>query len=185
MTTITGRWHFQSCIFGTMGQDANSFYQQVYLNMVSDRTISQWLRHLAMSVAAISIPLGLSSCAAQVSNHGNTVEPDRISQIVPGVSSQQDVEMLLGSPSSVSILDGQDWYYIGSRFRSIAFLEPDVLDRQVVAITFDPNGIVQSVDELGAENGREVQLVKRETRTRGNDLTIVQQLLGNVGRFEE
>ena len=153
--------------------------------MVSDRTISQWLRHLGMNVAVISIALGLSSCAAQVSNHGNTVEPDRVGQIVPGVSSRQDVEVLLGSPSSVSVLDGQEWYYIGSRSRSIAFLEPNVLERQVLAITFNPDGIVQSVDALGAENGRKVQLVKRETRTRGNDLTIVQQLLGNVGRFEE
>ena len=93
--------------------------------------------------------------------------------------------MLLGSPSSVSVLDGQDWYYIGSRFRTFAFFGPEVLERQVVAITFDPNGVVQSLDALGAENGREVRLVERETRTRGNDLTIVQQLLGNVGRFEE
>lgn len=161
------------------------FYQQVLLDMVSHPTPSQWLRHLGMSVAAFSITLGLSSCAAQVSNHGNTVEPDRIGQIVPGVSSQQDVEVLLGSPSSVSVLDGQEWYYIGSRSRSIAFMEPDVLERQVLTITFDPDGIVQSVDTLGAENGRKVQLAKRETRTRGNDLTIVQQLLGNVGRFEE
>jgi outer membrane protein assembly factor BamE (lipoprotein component of BamABCDE complex) len=161
------------------------FYQQVHLNMVSDRTISQWLRHLGMGVAAISITLGLSSCAAQVTTHGNTVEADRVGQIAPGVSSQQDVEMLLGSPSTVSVLDGQEWYYIGSRSRSLAFLEPSVLERQVLAITFDPDGIVQSIDAHGAENGRKVQIVKRETRTRGNELTIVQQLLGNIGRFEE
>jgi outer membrane protein assembly factor BamE (lipoprotein component of BamABCDE complex) len=161
------------------------FYQQVYVNMVSDRTISQWLRHCGMSVAAISLTLGLTSCAAQVSTHGNSVESDRVAQIVPGLSSQQDVEGLLGSPSSISVLNGQEWYYIGSRYRSIAFLEPDVVERQVLTVTFNPDGIVQSIDAINAENGRKVQLVKRETRTRGNDLTIVQQLLGNVGRFEE
>ncbi len=153
--------------------------------MVSDRTISQWLRPLGMAAAGISLTLSLSSCAAQVSNHGNTVESDRIAQIVPGLSSQQDVEALLGSPSSVSVLDGQEWYYIGSRYSTVAFFAPDVVERQVLTITFDADGVVESVDSLDAGNGREVQLVKRETRTRGNDLTIVQQLLGNVGRFEE
>jgi outer membrane protein assembly factor BamE (lipoprotein component of BamABCDE complex) len=138
-----------------------------------------------MSAAAISLALSLSSCVAQVATHGNTVEPERVGQIVPGISSQQDVEGLLGSPSSVSVLDGQEWYYIGKRSRSIAFLEPDVLERQVLSIRFNPDGIVQSMDTLGADHGREVHLVKRETRTRGNDLTIVQQFLGNVGRFEE
>jgi outer membrane protein assembly factor BamE (lipoprotein component of BamABCDE complex) len=138
-----------------------------------------------MSVAVLSVTLGLSACASQISNHGNTVEADRIGQIVPGITSQQDVETLLGSPSSVAVLDGQKWYYIGNRSRSLAFLEPEVLERQVLTIRFDPDGIVQSVDTLGLEDGRKVQLVKRETRTRGNDLTVVQQLLGNVGRFEE
>lgn len=161
------------------------FYQQVHVNMVSDRTRSQWLRPLGISLAAVSLVLALSSCAAQVSNHGNTVEADRVAQIVPGLSSQQDVEALLGSPSSVSVLDGQEWYYIGSRYSTVAFFAPDVVERQVVTITFNPDGIVQSVGSLNGENGRKVQLVKRETRTRGNDLTIVQQLLGNVGRFEE
>ena len=153
--------------------------------MVSDLAVSQWARRLTVSAAAISLSLSLSSCVAQVASHGNTVEPERVSQIVPGVSSQQDVEVLLGSPSSVSVLDGQKWYYIGKRSRSIAFLEPDVLERQVLSIQFNPDGIVQSMDSLNADNGREVHLVERETRTRGNDLTIVQQFLGNVGRFEE
>lgn len=153
--------------------------------MVSDLAISQWVRRLTVSAAAISFSLSLSSCVAQVATHGNTVEPERVSQIVPGISSQQDVEVLLGSPSSVSVLDGQKWYYIGKRSQSIAFLEPDVLERQVLSVWFNADGIVQSVDTLDADNGRAVRLVKRETRTRGNDLTIVQQFLGNVGRFEE
>jgi outer membrane protein assembly factor BamE (lipoprotein component of BamABCDE complex) len=153
--------------------------------MVSDLAISQWVRRLTVSAAAISFSLSLSSCVAQVATHGNPLEPEQVGQIVPGISSQQDVEMLLGSPSSVSVLDGQQWYYIGKRSRSIAFLEPDVLERQVLSIQFNPDGIVQSMDSLDADSGREVHLVERETRTRGNDLTIVQQFLGNVGRFEE
>lgn len=153
--------------------------------MVSDRTISQWLRPFGIALAAISFVSALSSCTAQVSNHGNTVEADRIAQIVPGLSSQQDVEALLGSPSSISVLDGQEWYYIGGRYSTVAFFAPEVLERQVLTITFNPDGIVQTVGSLDRESGRDIQLVKRETRTRGNDLTIVQQLLGNVGRFEE
>lgn len=106
-------------------------------------------------------------------------------RIVPGATSQQEVEAMLGSPSTISVLDGEQWYYIGSLTESLAFLEPEVLERQVVAIRFDPQGIVQSVDAFGQERGKEVEVVERETPTRGNDLTFLQQFLGNIGRFEE
>lgn len=131
------------------------------------------------------LAFSLGSCSPQIASHGNTIEPEMVSQIVPGATTQQEVELILGSPSSVAVLDDETWYYIGSRTESLAFLEPEVLERQVVVVQFDDLGVVQSLEAFGSERSRDVEVVERETPTRGNDLTFLQQFLGNIGRFEE
>jgi outer membrane protein assembly factor BamE (lipoprotein component of BamABCDE complex) len=58
-----------------------------------------------------------------------------------------------------------------------------VVEQEVLAIVFDSQNIVQDMKIYGLENGRLVQMVDRITPTHGNDLTLVQQVLGNLGRF--
>jgi outer membrane protein assembly factor BamE (lipoprotein component of BamABCDE complex) len=58
-----------------------------------------------------------------------------------------------------------------------------VIDRRVVAIEFDQNDIVTAMNEYGLEDGRVIDLQTRTTPTHGRKLTILQQLLGNIGRF--
>jgi len=58
-----------------------------------------------------------------------------------------------------------------------------VSQRSVTEITFDKaDGKVAAVRTLGLEDGRQVAMERRETPTRGRQLTILEQLLGNVGR---
>jgi outer membrane protein assembly factor BamE (lipoprotein component of BamABCDE complex) len=59
-----------------------------------------------------------------------------------------------------------------------------VTDRRVIAITFDQNDVVASVNRYGLEDGRVVDLETRTTPTYGQQLTIIQQILGNVGSLE-
>ncbi|HLS68977.1 MAG TPA: outer membrane protein assembly factor BamE, partial [Kiloniellales bacterium] len=75
------------------------------------------------------------------------------------------------------------WYYIGQRTERVAFFKPDVTERQVVEIMFDETDRVSEMKVIGLEEGQEVELVERVTPTEGRDLTILQQFLGNLGRF--
>ncbi len=125
-----------------------------------------------------------AACSPQISVHGNTPEPARLAEIVPGTHTRQDVELILGSPSTVSLFGEETWHYIGDQQTTLAFLKPEVIDRSVVSVRFDPTGTVESVDVFGKERGREVQVVERETPTRGNEMTIIEQFIGNIGRFE-
>jgi len=52
-----------------------------------------------------------------------------------------------------------------------------------VAIHFDPSGVVEDVKVYGPDDARQVKLVDRTTPTAGKEITVLQQLLGNVGRF--
>lgn len=128
---------------------------------------------------------GLVACAARTNSYGDHVDSDRLAQIVPGQISKDDVEQILGSPSTASIFDGETWYYISSRTETVAFLEPKIVERQVVVIRFDDKGVVSAVDAFGAERGQEVKIVNRETPSTGSQMTMVQQFFGNIGRFNK
>ena len=126
---------------------------------------------------------GLTACGNTVQQRGNTPNPDDIATIKPGVHSRQDIVDLLGSPSTISTFEDRKWYYIGQKTEQIAFLKPEVLDRKVLVITFDESGVVETTSSYGIANAHDVQPVERVTPTEGRDLSVIQQLFGNIGKF--
>lgn len=137
---------------------------------------------LALALAAM---VGLSACAADVAPRGNEPAPELLSQVKPGEQTRGDVRAILGSPSTTSTFGDETWYYISAQTTQWAFQKTKELQRQVVAISFDENGIVKDVQVMDESAGREVEIVERTTPTPGRDETILQQLLGNLGRFNK
>ena len=140
---------------------------------------------LFLLVAGLLLGIGVSACTPRAGTHGDPLVRDRVSSIVPGVHTRDDVAAILGSPSTNSPFDGEKWYYISSRTETFAFLPREELDRQVVVIAFDEGGRVRSVEQFGQERGQDVAIVRRETPTAGNELNLVQEFLGNIGRFNK
>ncbi len=142
-------------------------------------------QHLLTIAGIATLSLGLVACQGRVNVHGNAPEPEQIAEIVPGTHTRLDVEQILGSPSSVSMFDNEVWYYIGTRTETLAFFAPEVMDRKVLVVRFDAGGVVRDWEEFDKERGREVEIVDRKTPTLGNEITIWDQIVGNIGRFEE
>lgn len=134
-------------------------------------------------LAALAAAFVLSACASDISAHGNKPLEQTLSQIETGVHTRGDVQSLLGTPSATSLFSGETWYYISSQTTQVAFLAPEELRRQVVAIHFDETGRVAEVGRLTLDDGQDVRIVGRETPTRGTETTVLQELLGNIGRF--
>ncbi len=134
-------------------------------------------------LAAIAAVVALAACTATVDHRGNLPDPFVLQEIQPGATSRDQVESMLGSPSSVAAFGEETWYYISTETERLAFYEPEVLDQQVVAIAFDSAGVVKSIRQYGPEDAREIDLVGRKTRTGGKKLTFIQQMFGNFGRF--
>lgn len=134
----------------------------------------------ALLAGAVSV---LAACASNVEQHGHVL-PDRVVQeLRPGVVTRDGVIALLGTPSTVAPFDDKVWYYVSEDLKTVAFLRPDVVDRTVLALRFDEDGMLQDVSRLNAEDGTQVAVVQRETPTAGHEMTFFEQLLGNVGRF--
>ncbi len=125
----------------------------------------------------------LSGCEETVHLRGNTPDPTVISSIKSGIHTKADITRLLGSPSTIATFEKEIWYYIGGRVKTVSFFEPEVLERKIVTVHFDKRGIVTGLNEKDASKNIAVSLVERETPTRGKELTVLQQLIGNVGRF--
>ncbi len=134
--------------------------------------------------AALLACAAVAGCAPTVSNHGFAPQVAELSEIEPGMDTRGSVVRRLGRPSAYSAYDGDVWYYIASRVESFAFYRPRVVDRTVVAVRFDENGLVTEVNSYGVEDGRIIDLVTNTTPTYGRELSVLQQIFGNVGRFD-
>jgi len=136
------------------------------------------------SSIAVAVTVGfLAACSPTLTNHGNIPDAEIVQSIRIGKSNRDQVQAMLGTPSAVATFDKEAWYYVGARTSRIAFLDPDLLERKVLVIRFDKKGVVQQVERLDKQDGRDVQIVDRKTPTRGKELTVLEQLLGNVGKF--
>ena len=127
--------------------------------------------------------VALTACADAVNTHGNMPDPEAVSEILPGIHSRQDVLGLLGTPSTVSTFQDSRWYYIGAKSEKIAFFDRDILERRVVVVSFDDNGTVGEKRVYTLADGQEIEPVDRITPTEGREITVMQQLFGNLGRF--
>ncbi|MBM3585983.1 MAG: outer membrane protein assembly factor BamE [Alphaproteobacteria bacterium] len=122
-------------------------------------------------------------CAPIVRNRGHVLDEDALQAIEVGIATQDDVFEALGSPSSVNTFGEPTWYYVSARTERTAFFEDELIEQSVVAVVFDESGTVASVDRYGVDDRWDLALVEAETPTHGKQLGVLQQLLGNIGRF--
>jgi len=99
-----------------------------------------------------------------------------------GEDTKSTVLERLGSPSARSTFDPNLWFYVSQTVNQVAFYRPRVTQREVVAVSFDGDEKVTHIDRLTLKDGKLIAFNGRKTPTRGRELTILEQLLGNVGR---
>lgn len=135
------------------------------------------------ALAAAAMALLAAGCQPTVSTHGHEIDTTQLSQIKPGVTSREEVARLLGSPSTKGTFERESWFYISQRNEAKSFYQDKITAQDVVRIDFDANGLVANVSEHGLEMAQAVQPDPNKTRTMGNELTLLQQFVGNIGRF--
>lgn len=137
---------------------------------------------LPLPVLAGLTGLALSAgCAKMIDNHGYAPSRDDLAGIAVGQDTRGTVRQKVGRPSTTGIFTTDGWYYVATEIENYMFYAPRLASRRVVAIRFDQNDIVTAVNEYGLDDGRVIDLETRTTPTLGRELTILQQLLGNIG----
>lgn len=139
----------------------------------------------AVRVALLGLMVvGLAACVERIRTHGYVPEEDDLQLITVGVDTRDTVTDVLGAPSTSGVADESGFYYVRSTFRHFGPTAPKVTDREILAITFDPEGVVTNIERYGLEDGRAVVLSRRVTDNRSGSNGIIQQLLRNLGRFD-
>ena len=141
------------------------------------------MRHLGAIFSVVSGIAAVTGCARDVEQRGNLPPQDKLAEIHAGSTTKEEVTKVLGSPSSTSIFNDKSWYYISRRTGQFAFFDPSVLDQQVYIITFDDQGVVQSIVHKSVEDGKEITPVARATPAPGRELSFLEQVIGNLGKF--
>ncbi len=136
-------------------------------------------------IATITGLLVITACANTVEQRGVTVDPDKLKQLQIGTSTVSDVGGLLGSPAATSSFGDLTWYYISQEMESWAFRLPKIKQQNAVIIRFDKSGIVQAIEQKDLADAQTVDTVKQTTPAAESQLTVLQQLLGNLGRFND
>lgn len=152
--------------------------------MKNRKTKSLFLSPLLLTSVALVSMAAISACTPTKTNRGNMVEDFRMVEIIPGISTRTNVLKSLGSPTTKAPFDENTWYYIGQKMEKKGIFDPKVVEERVIMVSFNEEGIVTTMEEIET-NRIEVPKVRRKTHTGGNDVTLMEQLLGNVGRFNK
>lgn len=134
------------------------------------------------SALAILGALALSACSPTTSYQGFQAVEANPKDVKVGVDSKASVMDRLGSPSVVAAFDPNTWYYISQVTDAVAFHHPTVKRRDIVAIAFNKeDDKVTTVKTYSLKDGHVIPYDRRESPTRGRELSAIEQILGTIG----
>jgi outer membrane protein assembly factor BamE (lipoprotein component of BamABCDE complex) len=130
-------------------------------------------------VFALALPLG--GCIFGETFQRGYVLPDGALEQIRLGASQEQVLIVLGTPSTVATVSGEAFYYISqTATRAASFLPTTITDQRVVAIYFDKNRRVERVASYGMKDGKIFDFISRTTPTAGSDFNLLKQLMSTI-----
>jgi outer membrane protein assembly factor BamE (lipoprotein component of BamABCDE complex) len=142
----------------------------------SPRRLTLRQRGLCAVAAVALVCATLTGCTGEQFQKGYILPPNALEQIPIGAS-QDQVLIVMGTPSTVATLNGEVFYYISQRSeRKVAFMNQQVVDQRVIAIYFDKNRQVQRLANYGLQDGKIFDFISRTTPTSGQELSYLTPL---------
>ncbi len=141
-------------------------------NMVDQKPI---LKSVAAALISLSV---LSGCIEErIVNNGAIVTQDQL-DLIPVGSSQDQVILALGSPSTTGQFGNEVYYYISQkRSKTYEFQKLKLIDQKVLSVYFDEEQTVSRIANYGVQDGRVFDFITRTTPTSGEEFTFLKQLL--------
>ncbi|PWB57354.1 MAG: outer membrane protein assembly factor BamE [Bradyrhizobiaceae bacterium] len=138
-------------------------------------------RRIAGAAAALSLALLASGCITQTYNRGYILQEGALEQIPLGAP-QEQVLIVLGTPSTVATVRGEVFYYISQRTEQTSFMPERVVDQRVIAVYFDKDRRVERLADYGVKDGKVFDFISRTTPTSGAELSLLGSIFRIIGR---
>jgi outer membrane protein assembly factor BamE (lipoprotein component of BamABCDE complex) len=140
----------------------------------------------ATPLAALVLTIAIAGCSSlplnpltQTHNRGYVLDERSLEQVPVG-SSQEQVLLVLGTPSTVATVSGEAFYYISQKTQRIAFLKPEVVDQRVLVVYFDTDRRVTRIANYGLQDGKVFDFISRTTPSGGADITLAGSILRGI-----
>ena len=154
-----------------------------FLQKTKDAASQQAVKRRGSILTAGLLTVSIMACAPVIDNRGYFFDDRSLETIKKGVTTQTMMRDSFGSATTVSTFNDNAFYYIYSRFVTESYRAPIEVDRKVLAVYFDKKNTVRDVAVYGLEDGIIIPIVARTTQTQGSELSALQQIFGNIGRF--
>ncbi|WP_422029763.1 outer membrane protein assembly factor BamE [Roseovarius sp.] len=142
------------------------------------------IRNRLASALAVVCLMVVGACQSQYQNHGYVPPARDLNKLNVGVDTRATVDEVIGAPSASGLLSDGDYYYVKSRMRSYGMRAPEVIERQVVAISFNQNDTIRNIESFGLEDGNIVPLTRRVTDSSVMGNGLLRQIFGNFGNID-
>lgn len=138
-------------------------------------------RHILAAAVSVSVAGLVAGCSPEINHRGYYLKPGSLDQVREGMS-KPEVESIMGSPSTTASINfqGDSYYYITSVTKGRAFLDPQEVSRQVIAIRFDRQDQVQSLAQYTLEDGKIINILDRKTPVVGQEFSLLRELFRNA-----
>ncbi len=139
-------------------------------------------KRLSKGIVAVVLAGALVACSSIYRNHGYVPDEKDLAQLEIGKDTQETAAAKIGRPSTSGLLNGNDWYFVQSRYEERGALEAKEVDRQVVAVYFNDNGKLENIEKWGLERGQIVPLSRRVTESSVRSMGVLRQIFASFGR---
>jgi|TARA_B000000475_G_scaffold213964_1_gene176162 outer membrane protein assembly factor BamE (lipoprotein component of BamABCDE complex) len=126
----------------------------------------------------------IGACSPTFKNHGYVPSRAELNQLKVGKSSKENVKNLFGSPSSIGLVQDDRWFYLYTRIKNFMYRSPEIVERQLVVVTFTSNGLLENIERFELQDQEVVVLSRRITESGIKGMSLIQQLLNSAGNYD-
>jgi len=130
----------------------------------------------------LALTAAITGCGrfTETFQRGYVLQEGALEQIPIGAS-QEQVLIVLGTPSTVATVNGEVFYYISQTSQRVAaFMKQEVIDQRVIAIYFDQDRKVRKLANYGLKDGKIFDFVSQTTPTGGQELSYLRNVFKNL-----
>jgi outer membrane protein assembly factor BamE (lipoprotein component of BamABCDE complex) len=135
-------------------------------------------RQAVRMAAVLALAASLAGCFTATYQRGYVLDEAALAQVPQG-SSQEQVLLVLGTPSTVATVSGEVFYYISQKSQRTAFMNAEITDQRVLAVYFDQGRRVERLANYGMQDGKVFDFISRTTATGGQESNIIKQILSS------
>lgn len=132
---------------------------------------------------ALALAGAIAGCSPVLETRGYLPDETALSHLKVGEMDKADVAGLLGTPSSTDPFSDDTWIYVTRKTQKYAFFTPSTVEQNVLVLHFAETGKVNEVNKYTLADGKIIDPVSRTTPAPGRELSLIEQLIGNVGKF--